>query len=196
MSPLDFGSALPRITRPLPPPDFQTLRHACDVIQFLNFTQFDPVLMLFFHFTIGFKLKSSDEMYREYLTFSFDCIAIANSKVPLFPSLLPLNFIKWTMEVIRLFLYLWPHNKKITCPQCHTYYETSKSSCCEDNNNIIIPVLESDIRVEINSIIFFITHFCTIQISIWQNWDQNYKAVATVVQGAVGDDRYWDTIWS
>ena len=119
MSPLDFGSALPRITRPLPPPDFKTLRHACDVIQFLNFTQFDPVVMIFFHFTIGFKLKSSDEMYREYLTFSFDCIALANSKVPLFPSLLPLNFIKWTMEVIRLFLYLWPNNKKITCPQCH-----------------------------------------------------------------------------
>ena len=94
MSPLDFGSALPRITRPLPPPDFKTLRHACDVIQFLNFTQFDPVVMIFFHFTIGFKLKSSDEMYREYLTFSFDCIALANSKVPLFPSLLPLNFIK------------------------------------------------------------------------------------------------------
>ena len=74
--------------------------------------------------------------------------------------------------------------------------ETSKLSCCKDNNNIIIPDLENDIRVEINSINFFITHFCTIQISIWQNWDQNYKAVATVVQGVVGDDRYWDTIWS
>ena len=64
-------------------------------------------------------------------------------------------------------------------------------------HTIIIPALENEIRAEIDSInFFFVIHFCTIQISIWQNWDQNYKAVATVVQGAVGDDRYWDTIWS
>ena len=137
-----------------------------------------------YNFAIGFKLKASDEIFREYLTFSFDFIVLANGKISLFPSLLLLNFIKWTMEVL-------------TCPRCHKIpNETSKLSRCADNNVIIHPALENEIKVEINSINFYVTHFCTIQISIWQNWDQSYKAVATVVQGAVGDDRYWDTIWS
>ena len=47
---------------------------------------------------------------------------------------------------------------------------------------------------EINNIYF--THFCTTQSSIWQNWDQNYKVVATVIQGVVGDDRHSNKIWN
>ena len=61
------------------------------------------------------------------------------------------------------------------------------------HTNIVVSILEQKIPKCSNNQIYF-THFHTVHISKLQNSDQNHWAVATEIQGAVGDGKHSGTV--